>query len=71
MITVRNDFHNSETRVRANIGDQLSVLQQRRARAKLCGQRECTCCGSSGERGPQDGFYLDMGRVWSSPQIYL
>ena len=60
MITIRNDFHNTEVRIRANIGEELTWSQIMRARRKLCGIAGCTCGGPCGERGPQDGFYLEQ-----------
>jgi len=53
MITVRNDFHNTEARIRAEIGDALTSSQVIRCRHKLCGIEGCTCGGPLSERGPQ------------------
>lgn len=59
MITVRNDFHCTEVRVRANIGDTLTESQVKRCRRKLCGIKGCSCTWSClGDRGPQNGFYV-------------
>ncbi len=52
-ITIRNDFHGSETRAVPNEG-YLSPRQVRRIRRDLCGIPECTCGGVLSERGPQD-----------------
>ncbi len=60
MITIRNNFHNTEVRLKANIGDELTWSQIMRARRELCGIKGCTCGGPVGERGPQDGFYLEQ-----------
>jgi len=53
MVTVRNDFHNTEARIRASIGDTLTPSQVRRCRRTLCGIKGCTCGGALSERGPQ------------------
>lgn len=58
MITIRNDFHGTEVRLRADIGGTLTTAQVRRAKARLCGIENCTCSGDAGERGEQDGFEL-------------
>jgi len=57
LFTLRNDFHNTEVRVRAIAVDgwiTLTPSQAERARKALCGIKECTCSGSAGTRGPQD-----------------
>ena len=59
MITLKNEFHNTETRLRAQIGDTLTVDQTRRAARKLCGFYDCVCGGEAGQRGPQ---HTDDGR---------
>ena len=59
MITLRNEFHNTETRVRAQIGDTLSANQADRAARNLCGLYGCVCGGEAGQRGPQ---HTDDGR---------
>jgi len=58
MITLRNDFHNTEIRLRADVGDELTSAQIKRARNALCGIEGCTCSGDAGQRGKQDGFEL-------------
>lgn len=60
MITIRNDFHNTEVSIRANIGDELTESQIKRARNELCGISGCTCGGPVGERGLQDGFFVEQ-----------
>lgn len=49
-LTLRNDFHNTEAIVIAKNGI-ISHSSLKRARAKLCGMKNC-CCGDI--RGPQD-----------------
>jgi len=66
MVTVTNDFHGTKVFLRADVGDELSPSQIRRSRAALCGISGCTCGGPIGERGPQQGFFveqIDHGRV--------
>jgi hypothetical protein len=61
MVTLTNDFHNTEARVRCEVSEydgvlciRLSATQTNRAWKKLCGIRECRCSdGPCGERGPQ------------------
>ncbi len=60
MITIRNNFHNTTIRLKAQIGDKLTASQVKRARSVLCGVRGCLCGGSLGERGPQDGFFVEQ-----------
>ena len=59
MITLKNEFHNTETRVRAQIGDTLTGNQTYRAARNLCGISDCVCGGEAGQRGPQ---HTDEGR---------
>lgn len=51
MITITNDFHNTEARVR---GLELSPATVRRVRRELCGISDCTCGGVLGQRGRQE-----------------
>ena len=44
MITVKNDFHNSECRLRLR-GQRLSIWQIDRCRATLCQPDDCWCGG--------------------------
>ncbi len=50
-ITLKNEFHNTECRLRAAYGKPLSPTQIRRARRALCGVSGCVCGGNLGERG--------------------
>ena len=59
MITLKNEFHDTETRVRAQIGDTLTENQVRRAARNLCGLYDCDCGGEAGQRGSQ---HTDDGR---------
>ena len=54
MVTLRNDFHNSQTRVRLGESGKLTQCQVERARRALCGVPTCLCSGPLGTRGPQD-----------------
>jgi hypothetical protein len=62
LITLRNDFHDTETRVRVKLEGMgnpvITKSQARRARRALCGIDTCTCCNAIGLRGPQ---YLPSG----------
>jgi len=64
IITLRNDFHRSEARVRIEgIPGNLSPAQVQRARKVLCGLHDCTC---GGVRGPQshDGRQLWLEQTY-------
>ena len=50
MITLKNDFHNTECRIRPGAKSRAQV---RRIRRKLCPYPDCTCGGNLGERGSQ------------------
>ena len=54
MITLRNNFHNSSTRIRAKIGDLLDEAQVKRIGKRLCSSRGCGCSDDTGTRGAQD-----------------
>ena len=51
MITVRNNFHNTECRQRLR-GRELSRRQANRCRRTLCGVTGCLCGGIINQRGP-------------------
>ena len=66
MITITNNFHGTSVNLKANIGDELTESQVKRARKQLCGVSGCTCWGMLGNRGKQDGFtveQIDVNRV--------
>ena len=52
-ITLTNDFHNTEARVRPDGDGYLNPQQVRRAWKKLCGMDDCLCSGSLGDRPHQ------------------
>lgn len=67
MITLRNDFHRTSARIRAQPGERLTSSQWKRAERALCGMSDC-CCGTI--RGPQwmdDGTPLHVDG-WGSHQ---
>jgi len=43
MMTIKNTFHRTETKIRAKLGEQLTASQTRRASRKLCGVEGCAC----------------------------
>lgn len=54
-ITIRNDFHHTETTVRVPCATRrLTRRQVQRVRRTLCGIADCRCGGVLGERGPQE-----------------
>jgi hypothetical protein len=55
-ITLSNDFHNTEVRIRvASLPATLSPSQGARVRRQLCGQRDCTCGDVRGRQIQPDG----------------
>lgn len=70
MLTLTNDFHNSQARVRVDVPGIMSRAQVQRAQRKLCGISDCTC---GGVRGPQyhDGRRIELeDQVDGSVKIY-
>jgi hypothetical protein len=65
-ITIINDFHNTETRIR--VGDDMSITkrQYQRARRALCGIQGCTC---GGDRGGRYQLVEDLGGF--DPSYYV
>lgn len=55
MITLKNTFHGTAVRIRADFGEYLTPAQIRRAREALCPVHSsgCTCGGNLGERDPE------------------
>ena len=49
-----NQFHGTETRVRAGLGEQVSLRTARRVQKALCGMEDC-CCGDSA--GARESYY--------------
>ncbi len=60
MITIKNSFHNSQINLNVQIGDYLTNSQIKRSKRILCGVHGCTCSGIAGDRGTQDGFYIEQ-----------
>ena len=58
MITIKNTFHRTEATIRAEIGQQLTASQTRRASRKLCGVEGCQC--GAFERDPDYTPDYDM-----------
>lgn len=52
LLTISNDFHNTETTIRVTAG-KVSRRAGLRAWQKLCGVPGCICGGQLGQRGPQ------------------
>ena len=71
MITIRNSFHCTAVILKANIGDELTPSQVKRARQTLCGIHGCTCGGPAGERGPQDGFAVEQTGIYRVQLVRL
>jgi hypothetical protein len=60
IITITNDFHNSEARCRPTDSGWLTHRQVRRIRRTLCGIDGCTCGGTLSERGRQEYEVCDV-----------
>lgn len=61
LVTLKNDFHNTEVTVRVlRRSTHLTKYQMRRVNNALCGMADC-CCG--GIRGPQDVEYTSATLV--------
>lgn len=54
MITLKNDYHGTEVRLRVGSDGRLTERQVKRVRKVLCGVDGCTCGDNLGRRGPQD-----------------
>ena len=50
MITLKNNFHNTETKIRANVGDILTEIQVKRIERRLCPYSECGCTPVRGKQ---------------------
>lgn len=62
MITLKNDFHNTEVRLNPK-GGTLSASQIRRSEKVLCGIDGCTCGDAGGMRGQQD-YEVEFDMSW-------
>jgi len=75
-VTLTNDFHRTETRVRlkpSKWGEgEITWQQEARARKALCGVDGCTCAGHAGVRG---GLYVVEPDTWNwddgTPQTFV
>lgn len=59
LVTITNDFHGTEARVRAGA---ISLRTIQRVRKALCGIDECTCGGNLSERGAQQVEIIPLYR---------
>ena len=64
MTTVKNDFHNSECRLRLR-GQRLSIWQIDRCRATLCQPDDCWCGGIIKQQGP-DSIVDNEGQQYAA-----
>lgn len=53
MITLTNDFHDTETKIQIRRGNYLSPRRCRDIRNRLCGISGCACGDDLGRCGPQ------------------
>jgi len=69
MITLKNDFHNTEVRV--NPKDfELSAGQVKRAGKVLCGINGCGCGNSAGMRG-HDNPAIEFNQDWIDNKLVI
>jgi hypothetical protein len=50
MIVLTNSFHKTQAKVRANVGDAVSLKTYNRVRRALCGMEDCHCGNADGTR---------------------
>lgn len=67
LITLTNEFHNTETRIQVKNG-KVSNRAGRRAWSILCGMKGCICGGQLGERGAQyhNGHGVQIEIDWAN-----
>ena len=71
LITLKNDFHRTEVRVRVQGGSpwKLTLRQSQRVDRELCGMTECRC---GGVRGHQDvEIDYDVADRHDDPFVYV
>lgn len=62
-ITLKNDFHNTEYKLRLNDENTASVRQMSRALRNLCGIDGCLCGGIRGKQDYTDFELVTDGRT--------
>lgn len=62
MITLKNDFHNTEVRLNPR-NENLSAWQIKKAYKTLCGMDDCTCSDDMGMRG-HDNPEVELNVDW-------
>jgi len=69
IITLKNNFHNTEVRVNVPNDGELSIGQAKRVRKMLCGSDSCTC---GVVRGPQDFpvDWVEINSCWEGSRRY-
>ena len=72
MTTITNNFHNTEARIRAKLGETVSNRTAQRVRRALCGMDECRCGGDDKSRGSR--YYLQastsLNHAWDESWIW-
>ena len=73
MITLRNDFHGTEARVKAEIGETLTPSQTRRVQRKLCPFSDCRCGVVRGRQYDETGrrFAVTEVREYGDDYVYM
>ncbi len=66
--TIRNDFHNTQVHVRAEVGDTLSAQVTARVQRELCGVSGCQCGGALRQ---QDGFVVAEDYDGDGRQVFF
>jgi len=67
MTKFTNSFHKTETTVRANVGDTVSLASYQRVKRQLCGVRGCKCGNPDGTRDSRFSLVLTQ-RGHGSPR---
>lgn len=61
-ITLTNDFHNSESIITIQKDGMVSQSQVKKVHKELCGIKDCTCSGQSGQRGRQEWVIVEISQ---------
>lgn len=59
LIKLVNDSHNTEINLRPR-DNKLSLRQIKRAKKKLCGEKDCKYCNQIGIEEEQNGFRIEL-----------
>jgi hypothetical protein len=63
IVTLKNDFHGSETKVRTRKDGSISERTARRVYRDLCGMDDCFCTNGSGVHGGEYSIDYYPGQI--------